>query len=294
MHSFKSFCGGLIAPENDDNPWNYKFTWNPRNVILAGQGGAACFIEENQYKYIPYGQLFQRLDEIEIEGYGKFEGYANRDSLSYRSVYGLENIPTIYRGTLRRTDFCKAWNVFVQLGMTDDSYKLEKSEELTPRSFLNAFLPYKVEDTVENKMKKYFTFEDEALFNKFVWLGLFDANKTFGLRNASPAQLLESLLVNKWILSPNDKDMLVMHHEFVSELNGKNETIISSMVNIGENQIYTSMSNTVGLPVAICGKMILSGALKLKGVQIPVMKEVYEPILIELESFGIKFIEKYI
>lgn len=294
MHSFKSFCGGLIAPENDDNPWNYKFTWNPRNVILAGQGGAACFIEENQYKYIPYGQLFQRLDEIEIEGYGKFEGYANRDSLSYRSVYGLENIPTIYRGTLRRTDFCRAWNVFVQLGMTDDSYKLEKSEELTPRSFLNAFLPYKVEDTVENKMKKYFTFEDEALFHKFVWLGLFDANKTFGLRNASPAQLLESLLVNKWILSPNDKDMLVMHHEFVSELNGKNETIISSMVNIGENQIYTSMSNTVGLPVAICGKMILSGALKLKGVQIPVMKEVYEPILIELESFGIKFIEKYI
>ncbi len=293
MHSFKSFCGGLIAPENDNNPWNYKFTWNPRNVVLAGQGGAACFIEENQYKYIPYGQLFQRLDEIEIEGYGKFEGYANRDSLSYRSVYGLENIPTIYRGTLRRTDFCKAWNVFVQLGMTDDSYKLEKSEELTPRSFLNAFLPYKIQDTVENKLKKYFTFEDEALFNKFNWLGIFDDEKTFGIKDASPAQLLESLLVKKWVLSPNDKDMLVMYHEFVSELDGKKETIISSMVNIGENQVYTSMSNTVGLPVAICGKMILNGDLKLKGVQIPVMKEVYEPILNELESFGINFIEKY-
>ena len=292
MYSFKSFCGGLIAPENDNNPWNYKFTWNPRNVVVAGQGGAACFIEENQYKYIPYGQLFQRLDEIEIEGYGKFEGYANRDSLSYRSVYGLQNIPTIYRGTLRRTNFCKAWNVFVQLGMTDDSYKLEKSEDLTPRSFLNAFLPYKIVDTVENKLKKYFTFEDEELFEKFVWLGIFDDNTTFEIKNASPAQLLEHLLVKKWALADNDKDMLVMYHEFVSELNGAKETIVSSMVNIGENQMYTSMSNTVGLPVAICGKMILKGDLKLKGVQIPVMKEVYNPILKELESFGIKFIEK--
>lgn len=291
VHSFKSFCGGLIAPENDDNPWNYKFTWNPRNVVVAGQGGAACFIEENQYKYIPYGQLFQRLDQIAIEGYGDFEGYANRDSLAYRHVYGLDDIATIYRGTLRRTGFSKAWNVFVQLGMTDDTYKLEKSEKLTPRGFLNAFLPFKVEGSVEDKLRKYFTLEDEELFHKFEWLGIFDDSEPFGIANASPAQLLESLLVKKWVLGPEDKDMLVMHHEFVSELNGEKEMIVSSMVNIGENQVYTAMSNTVGLPVAICGKMILNGDLTLKGVQIPVMKEVYGPILEELEEFGIKFVE---
>lgn len=291
LHSFKSFCGGLIAPENDNNPWNYKFTWNPRNVVVAGQGGAACFIEENQYKYIPYTQVFQRLDEVEISGYGKFEGYANRDSLSYRTVYGLDEIPTIYRGTLRRVGFCKAWNVFVQLGMTDDSYKLERSELLTPRTFLNAFLPYKVVDTVENKLRRYFTFDDEELFQKMEWLGIFDDSEPIGIPNASPAQLLEKILVDKWKLSPNDKDMLVMYHEFVAELDGKNTRIVSSMVNIGENQVYTSMSNTVGLPVAICGKMILNGSLRMSGVHIPVMPEVYVPILNELESFGIRFTE---
>lgn len=291
LHSFKSFCGGLIAPENDNNPWNYKFTWNPRNVVVAGQGGAACFIEENQYKYIPYTQVFQRLDEVEIPGYGKFEGYANRDSLSYRTVYGLDEIPTIYRGTLRRVGFCKAWNVFVQLGMTDDSYKLERSELLTPRTFLNAFLPYKVVDTVENKLRRYFTFDDEELFQKLEWLGIFDDSEPIGIPNASPAQLLEKILVDKWKLSPNDKDMLVMYHEFVAELDGKNTRIVSSMVNIGENQVYTSMSNTVGLPVAICGKMILNGSLRMSGVHIPVMPEVYVPILNELESFGIRFTE---
>lgn len=293
MHSFKSFCGGLIAPENDNNPWNYKFTWNPRNVVLAGQGGAAKFIEENQYKYIPYGQLFQRLDTLSIEGYGTFEGYANRDSLSYRSIYGLDNIPTIYRGTLRKTGFSRAWNVFVQLGMTDDTYKLEKSETLTPRQFLNTFLPFNENDSVETKMKKYFTFDDEVLFEKFVWLGLFEDETPIGIKDASPAQLLEKILTTKWALSPNDKDMLVMHHEFVCELDGEKQTVVSSMVNIGENQTYTAMSNTVGLPVAICGKMILNGSLKLKGVQIPVMKEVYEPILNELESFGITFKETW-
>lgn len=291
LHSFKSFCGGLVAPENDNNPWNYKFTWNPRNVVVAGQGGAACFIEENQYKYIPYTQVFQRLDEVEIPGYGKFEGYANRDSLSYRSIYGLDDIPTIYRGTFRRVGFCKAWNVFVQLGMTDDSYKLERSELLTPRTFLNAFLPYKIVDSVENKLKKYFTFDDEDLFKKMEWLGIFDDSKPIGIPNASPAQLLEKILVDKWKLSPGDKDMLVMYHEFVAEVEGKNTRIVSSMVNIGENQTYTAMSNTVGLPVAICGKMILKGDLKLKGVLVPVMSEVYTPILNELESFGIKFTE---
>lgn len=292
IHSFKSFCGGLVAPENDNNPWHYKFTWNPRNVVLAGQGGAACFVEENQYKYIPYGRLFQRLDNMEIEGYGSFEGYANRDSLSYRSIYGLDNIPTIYRGTLRRVGFSTAWNVFVQLGMTDDTYKMEKSEGLTPRTFLNSFLPFKEVTSVENKVRKYFTFDDAELYQKFEWLGVFENDETFGVPNASPAQLLEIILKKKWSLDQGDKDMLVMFHEFVSELNGKREKITSSMVNIGEDQTYTAMSNTVGLPVAICAKMMLTGKIQLKGVHLPVLKTIYDPILDELEKYGIRFEEK--
>ena len=291
MHSFKSFCGGLIAPESDNNPWNYKFTWNPRNVVLAGQGAAACFEEENEYKYIPYNKLFNRLDKISIEGFGDFEGYANRDSLSYRSIYKLEGIPTIYRGTLRRPGYCKAWNIFVDLGLTDDNYKMDKSEELTPRSFLNAFLPFKIGISIEDKFKEYLGVKS-ALYPKFEWLGLFENGPKFGIENASPAQLLESILVKKWTLDPTDKDMLVMFHEFVYELDGQFHKITSHMVNIGEDSIYTSMSNTVGLPAAICAKMILNGNLQLKGVQLPIMPEVYNPILNELEENGIKFIEQ--
>lgn len=290
--SFKSFCGGLIAPESDNNPWNYKFTWNPRNVVLAGQGTAAAFIKNNQYKYIPYNQLFERIDRIEIDGYGVFEGYANRNSLSYRPVYKLETIPTIYRGTLRREGFCKAWNVFVSLGMTDDSYVIEASESLTPRTFLNTFLPYSVNESIEEKFERLYAKGDKDIYHKFEWLGFFKNDEMFGLVNATPAQLLEKILVDKWGLEEGDKDMLVMHHEFEYLLEGKKHQILSSMVNLGENQIFTSMSNTVGLPVAICAKMILNNEISLKGVQVPVMKEVYQPILNELEDYGITFVEK--
>jgi saccharopine dehydrogenase-like NADP-dependent oxidoreductase len=294
IHSFKSFCGGLMAPENDTNPWNYKFTWNPRNVVIAGQGPAAAFIEEKEYKYIPYGKLFQRIETIEIEEYGTFEGYANRNSLSYRPIYKLDTIPTIYRGTLRRPGFAQAWNIFVELGMTEDSYVLENSETLTPRNFINAFLPFQVGESVESKFKRLFTKEDESLFHKFEWLGLFDDQQPIGIANATPAQLLEKILVDKWKLNDNDKDMLVMHHEFEYSIENSRKKIVSSMVNIGENQVYTAMSNTVGLPVAICGKMILNGTLTTKGVLIPVEKEIYDPILNELENYGITFQEKEI
>ncbi len=292
--SFKSFCGGLIAPESDNNPWNYKFTWNPRNVVLAGQGTAAAFIKENQYKYIPYNQLFERIDRIEIDGYGVFEGYANRNALSYRPIYQLETIPTIYRGTLRREGFCKAWNVFVTLGMTDDSYVIEESENLTPRMFLNTFLPYSVNESIEEKFERLYVKGDRDIYHKFDWLGFFKNEKVIGLKNATPAQLLEKILIGKWVLEEGDKDMLVMHHEFEFLMEGKKFQILSSMVNIGENQIFTSMSNTVGLPVAICAKMILNNEIELKGVQVPVMKEVYQPILNELENYGITFVEKQI
>lgn len=293
IHSFKSFCGGLIAPESDNNPWNYKFTWNPRNVVVAGQGNAACFIEENQYKYIPYGQLFQRINTMSIPGYGEFEGYANRDSLSYRSVYGLETIPTIFRGTLRRPGYSKSWNTFIQLGMTEDGYQMENAAQLTPRAFLNAFLPYHETLSVEEKFKSFIQ-NDTEIYHRFEWLGFFDGSTPIGLNQATPAQLLEKILVEKWKLAPQDKDMLVMFHEFIYEVEGKKHQINSYMVNIGEDGIYTSMSNTVGLPAAICAKMILTNQLQVKGVQMPIAAEVYEPILSELETYGIAFEEEEI
>lgn len=292
MTAFESFTGGLVAPESDNNPWNYKFTWNPRNVVLAGQGGAAKFIQEGKYKYIPYHKLFRRTEIIEVEGYGRFEGYANRDSLNYRDVYGLEDIPTIFRGTLRRVGFCRAWNIFVQLGMTDDSYVMEGSEDMTYRDFLNSFLAYNPSDSVELKLRHYLTLpQDDYILEKIKWLGFFSQTKV-GLKEATPAQILQHILEQKWTLDPDDKDMIVMWHKFGYTLNGEQHEIHSSMVSIGEDQVYTAMSNTVGLPVAIAAKMILNGTIQLKGVQLPLDQEIYDPILEELKEYNIRFTEK--
>ena len=290
MHIFESFTGGLIAPQSDNNPWNYKFTWNPRNVVLAGQGSAAKFIQEGQYKYIPYTKLFRRTEVIEIEGFGKFEGYANRDSLKYRDVYDLHNIPTIYRGTLRRKGFSKSWDAFVQIGATDDSYVLEGSKNMTKRDFINSFLPYNPTDSVELKLKHYLKIDqDDPIFDKLEWLGIFEKEKVDINEDVTPAQFLQKILEEKWSLEPDDKDMIVMWHKFVYKLNGEFREINSHMISIGEDRTYTAMSNTVGLPAAICAKMILNNTIKLKGVELPIKREIYTPILNELEDYGIKF-----
>lgn len=292
---FESFCGGLVAPESDNNLWNYKFTWNPRNVVLAGQGGTAKFIQEGTYKYIPYNKLFRRTEFMEVEGYGRFEGYANRDSLKYRSVYGLDNALTLYRGTLRRVGFSKAWNMFVQLGMTDDSYIMENSENMSYREFVNSFLPYHPSDSVELKLRHSLKLDqDDIQWDKLVELDIFNPNKKVGLIDATPAQILEKILSDKWTLSPEDKDMIVMYHKFGYELNGERKQIDSTMVCIGEDQTYTAMAKTVGLPVAMATLQILNGNITTPGVQIPINKEVYEPILKELEDFGVVFHEKHV
>ena len=293
MLLFESFCGGIVAPESDNNLWNYKFTWNPRNVVLAGQGGAAMFIQEGTYKYIPYHKLFRRSEFLEVKGSGKFEAIANRDSLKYRSVYGLDDIPTMYRGTIRKVGFSRAWNIFVQLGMTDDSYTIEESENMSYRDFVNLFLAYSPSDSVELKLRSYLKIDqDDVMWEKLIELDIFNPNKKIGLKNATPAQMLQSILEESWTLDENDKDMIVMQHLFGYELNGERFQIESSFVVLGENQTYTAMSKTVGLPVGIAAVNILKGKIKTPGVQIPISKEVYEPILKELEAHGIIFLEE--
>ena len=293
MLLFESFCGGLVAPESDNNLWNYKFTWAPRNVVLAGQGGAAKFIQEGSYKYIPYCNLFRRTEFLDVEGYGRFEGYSNRDSLKYRSVYGLDDVLTLYRGTIRRVGFSKAWNMFVQLGMTDNSYIMEDSENMSYRQFTNSFLPYHPTDSVEIKMRLILKIDqDDIMWDKLLELSLFNDKKIVGLKNATPAQILEKILSDSWTLQPEDKDMIVMYHKFGFELNGVKQQIDSKMVCLGDDQTYTAMAKTVGLPVAIATLQILNGKIKTPGVQLPINKEVYLPILKELEEHGVVFHEQ--
>tara|TARA_B110000003_G_scaffold259334_1_gene279218 strand:- start:1917 stop:3284 length:1368 start_codon:yes stop_codon:yes gene_type:complete len=289
---FESFTGGLVAPESDNNLWNYKFTWNPRNVVLAGQGGAAMFIQEGTYKYIPYHKLFRRTEFLTL-GDQKFEAYANRDSLKYRSIYGLEKISTMYRGTIRKVGFSRAWNIFVQLGMTDDSYTIEGSEQMSYRDFMNLFLAYSPNDSVELKLRSYLKIDqDDIMWDKLVELDIFSSTKKVGLVNATPAQILQKILSDSWTLEEDDKDMIVMHHIFGYEMNGKKHQIESSLMVKGENQTYTAMAKTVGLPVAIATLKILNKEITTPGVQIPITKEVYGPILKELEDYGITFVER--
>ena len=292
MLLFESFTGGLVAPESDNNLWNYKFTWNPRNVVVAGQGGTAKFIQEGTYKYIPYHKLFRRSEFLDVENYGRFEAYANRDSLKYREAYGLEDVLTLYRGTMRRIGFSKAWNMFVQLGMTDDSYTVENSKGMSYRDFTNLFLPYSPTDSVELKLRHYLKIEqDDVMWGKLLELNIFDATKTISLAKATPAQILQEILEASWTLESDEKDMIVMYHKFGYELDGEKKQIDANMVVIGESQTHTAMAKTVGLPVAMATLNILNKKITTPGVQIPIKREVYEPILKELKEYGIHFNE---
>ena len=291
--SFKSRTGGLIAPESDNNPWNYKFTWNPRNVVLAGQG-TSMFIRNGKYKYIPYHKLFKRLEYTTIQDVGEFEIYPNRDSLKYRKTYQLCDIPTMIRGTIRRKGFCEAWDVFVQLGLTDDSYTIEDSEHMTYRQFVNSFLRYEPGVPVEKKIADYLGIEPEGdIMNKIKWLGLFD-DEPVNLVEATPATILQKKLEEKWGLEPGDKDMIVMEHLIEWELGEKLYQTKSSLVVRGKNREETAMAITVGTPVAIAAKLILNGTIKETGVQIPIKPEIYNPILNELQEAGISFAEETI
>ena len=291
--SFKSYCGGLVHPDFDNNPWNYKFTWNPRNVVLAGQGNAK-FLENGAEKTIVYSDLFTTTEQMTILEVGVFEGYANRDSLSYKKEYGLENISTLFRGTLRKIGYCNAWNIFVQLGMTDDSYKLENSKNISNRDFVNMFLSNVNELSSEEILCKQFKITtDGIIFKKLEWLGLFSDEK-IGMKDASPAQILQEILEKKWTLDFEDKDMIVMQHQFEYLQNGEQKKLNSSLVVFGEDPRYTAMAKTVGLPVAIATKLILNGEIKSKGVKIPTTKDIYIPVLKELEENGINFIEELV
>ena len=288
LTSFKSFCGGLVAPDSNNNPWGYKFSWNPRNVILAGQS-TAQFLIDGSYKYLPYHRLFASSEIIEVAGYGRFDAYANRDSLSYRKNYGIENISTMVRGTLRQHLYCEAWHVFVSLGLTDDSIQIELPEHYTYADFISSFLPGIGKDLILRLCEFTGKSVRDEIIQMIQWTGIL-APVAVGLKKASPAVILQQLLEKKWVLEPKDKDMIVMQHLF-EYLNNKKEIkkITSTLVVIGEHSEKTAMAKTVGLPLAMAVRKLIKGEIKLRGVQIPVMPELYEPILKELKDYGITF-----
>ena len=293
--AFRSNAGGLVALDCvGDNPWRYKFTWNPRNVVLAGQG-TAQYLENGKFKYIPYNRLFKEYRLIEVPGFDEpFEVYANREALLYREAYGLGDIPAIYRGTIRYRGFCDAWNALVKIGLTDATYPIMDSDKITYHELMEAYLAKEGNPGASVKERIAGIVEEREfspVMKKLDWLGLF-SKKKIGLSKATPAFILENLLLEKWKLKPKDRDLIIMQHEFDYELAGRKMRRFSTLLLEGKDASDTAMARLVGLPLGIFTKLVMQGKMKVKGVHIPVQKEVYEPVLEELKSYGVVFHER--
>lgn len=288
---FHSYCGGLVAPDSiGDNPWGYKFSWNPRNVIVAGQG-TARYLEEGKLRFLPYHRLFTNSTAFEINGL-KYDGYPNRDSIGYREVYGLNDLQTMIRGTLRYSGFIQAWDLLVQLGLTDDSYNFPIQKGMTYREFTSAFF-CAGDQSIEEQLSSMANGDADAV-SKFIWTGLL-SNEIIERSEGTPAMIVQNLLEKKWKLLPEDRDMVVMQHIVVAQKNNEKVQVNSTLYLEGDNSQKTAMSKTVGLPLAIAVKLICSGELKRKGLITPVLPELYNPILKELEEkFRIEFKEEEI
>ena len=293
IFSFKSYTGALIAYRSNDNPWGYKFTWAPMNVVLAGQGGTARYVRDHKFRYLPYHRLFSITDTVDVPGdYGQLEAYANRDSLPYRAKYGLEAVPTLIRGTLRVPGYCEAWHALVQLGLTDHSYQVEEAHSFSYVEWLSAYLPYRRDPNIELATAQFLGAElDSSLMDRLRYLGLFSDEK-IPLEQATPAEILLDLLSRKWVFKANDTDMLVMVHEFAYRQNGKTYLRKTGLAYEGMDHEHTAISRTVGLPAGIAIKLILEGKIHTPGVHIPVSEEIYKPVLKELKGYGIHFEER--
>ncbi len=283
--SFKSHCGGLVAPESDDNPWHYKISWNPRNVVTAGSTGAVYRVWE-EVEQIAYNEMFSNCVEIEVDGIGSLAWYPNRDSLSYIPVYKLEEAATFIRTTLRHPTFCKAWAVLVQTDLTSDNDWEIIKDCKTVSEWYNKKISVAagMDVEIENKIQ---------IIEMFTWLGLF-AEVALPQNKTSSAAILQQILEKKLVLQPLDKDMVVMVHEIDYAIEAAKFSIVSSLVVKGENYLRTAMAKTVGLPLGIAAKLILNGTIQLTGLRIPIIKEIYEPVLLELQQNGISFTENVI
>lgn len=286
--SFKSYCGGLIAPESDDNPWHYKFSWNPKNVVNAGKGGAQ-YLQNGKRVEVPYEKMFENNKKIKVNGLGQLAYYPNRDSVRYLELYDIPEVKTFIRATLRHPNFCKGWNALVALGLTDEMDAFEDGSRTT---WLQQKSGYKNGVSLpEQVAQKLALTSNDNVIPMMQWLGLFDDQKLTGKK--SSADILLDALSTKWEMKPEDKDMVVMQHEVEYIHKEKKIKLTSTMVLKGEDREHSAMAKTVGLPMGVLARMVLNKKIVPPvGVLIPNMPSVYKPVLTELHHHGINFTEE--
>lgn len=277
INTFKSHCGGLVAPESDNNPWHYKISWNPRNVVTAGQAGAV-YKEQQQTQKKEYLDMFRNCGTVNIKGLGPLAFYPNRDSLSYIPVYGLKEADTFVRTTLRYPNFCTGWQKVIEAGLTADE-TIINTDGLSYADFLKNQLA-----------AKNIALDTDLLKEQFVFLGLNDA--TLINKGEQPVStVLQQLMEEKWKLEKGDKDMIVMLHEIEYTLNGKAHSVQSELIVKGDDELRTAMAKTVGLPLGIAATLLLENKITLRGLHIPILPAFYEPVLEALAEEGVRFEE---
>jgi saccharopine dehydrogenase-like NADP-dependent oxidoreductase len=288
--SLRTFSGGVMAPGGANNPWDYRLSWNPRNIVLAGQG-TTQYIIKGKYKFLPYNRLFQQYRKIEIPQIGTYDSFANRDSLLFRKEFGLEDIPTLKRSTLRSDGFCDAWNAMVKLGMTDSHFPILELDKMTYHDLFEAYLIGYKEGNMSLRDRVALSLGEELnsdVMQKLEWLGLFDRRR-IRMSNASPAEILEDLLDKKMQLQKGDRDMVINMNMVKYQLKDKKYRIYSTMKLEGDADGDTAMSKFIGLPIGIMVKMIMRGQITSKGVSVQAQPQVYTAILEELKEHGIVF-----
>jgi saccharopine dehydrogenase-like NADP-dependent oxidoreductase len=281
INAFRSHCGGLVAPESDTNPWHYKISWNPHNVVMAGKAGAV-FKENNTVQSREYNELFRNNEMVAVPGHGSYAWYPNRDSLSYIPLYGLEEAATFIRTTLRHPHFCTGWQHIIALHLTDEE-KYYETDGLSFRDFFEQHLE-------RFQCKKQMPADDRSI-GQLLFLGL-DSAAMINKGLCSAADVLQLLLETKLALQPKDKDLIVMLHEIEGELDGVPAVLRSTLVVKGDDAVHTAMATTVGLPLGIAARLILEGKITETGLHIPVIPSIYEPVLLELAKHGIRFTEE--
>jgi saccharopine dehydrogenase-like NADP-dependent oxidoreductase len=290
LTSFKSYCGGLVAPESDDNPWHYKFSWNPKNIITAGLGGAK-YLHNGKHVDVPYEKIFDNNKKIKVDSLGSLAYYPNRDSLRYLDLYDVPDIKTFIRATLRYPNFCRGWQAIINLGLTNEGDKFDTSGQTYSSWIKNKTEYNNGVSLAEHVARKLEVTPDDKVISMLEWLGLFN-DDVLQQGNLSSAEVLLQTLLKKWEMAPVEKDMVVMQHEVEYIHRGRKINLTSSMVIKGENREYSAMAKTVGLPMGILAKLVLNKKLvPPTGVLIPNMPLVYRPVLTELSHHGINFKE---
>ncbi len=282
--SFRSYCGGLPAPEANSNPIGYKFSWAPRGVLVAAQNDAQ-YMKDGEIVKVPGSELFKKPEIVEVPGGGTFEGYPNRDSLPYIEMYGLEDVKTMFRGTLRNQNHCACWYQWVQLGLFKQDLRSDLNG-LTYKRFMQGFVDGagNIPAALASKMG---VAEDAKAITNLAWLGLF-ADKPVTIDEGGNIDIMSAVMIDKCSFEPKERDMLVMQHEFLIEYPDKTEKAYSTMVDFGIPGGDSSMARTVSLPVAIATRMVVDDIIKTRGIGAPVEPEAYNPILDEHATMNIE------